>query len=290
MQKIKYRLKKMQIDIKSKSQNKKYSEELYEREFGHKINWDNPTEFNEKLMCLKVFNYLKNPLVKKCTDKYEMREFILEKGVKEKHLAKLIGVYNDPKEIDINILPSKFVIKCAHGAYFNIVCLDKESFDFKKAFLKIKKWQKEKYGYETGEIQYLNIKPRIIIEEINDYSYDYKLYSFYGKPMVILVTSKENSELKLNFYDQKWNELMLAKEKYHGSKIKAPRYLKDMLGIAKKVSKDFPFVRINFHEEEGKAIIDEMVFTPSACLATYYSEEGNKYLSDLLDLKHITKM
>ena len=34
-------------------------------------------------------------------------------------------------------------------------------------------------------------------------------------------------------------------------------------------------------------MMGEMTFTPAACLATYYNEEGNKYLSDLLDLSVI---
>ena len=58
-----------------------------------------------------------------------------------------------------------------------------------------------------------------------------------------------------------------------------------MIGISKRLSSAFPFVRIDFYESEGKAMIGEMTFTPAACLAEYYSEFGNKYLSDLLDLK-----
>lgn len=286
MEKVKYKVKKIQAKTKSKNNNKKYSEELYEKAFGRKIDWENPTEFNEKLMCLKVFNYNNNDLVKKCADKYGMREFIKEKGVKEKHLSDLLGVFDDCKEINESELPDKFVIKCTHGEYLNIVCLDKDNFDFKSAFAQISKWQKENYGYETGELQYLNIRPRIIIEKIDDYLYDYKLYCFNGKPKVILVTSRYEKDLKLSFYDLNFKKLNLESSEYKTNvEYKAPRYLKDMIGIAKKVSSDFPFVRINFHEENGKAILDEMVFTPSACLATYYSPEGNKYLSDLLKIE-----
>ena len=286
MDNIKYKLKKIGIVNKSKKNNKKYSEELYEKAFGKKINWQSPEEFNEKLMYLKVFNYNKNPLVKECTDKYGMRMYALNKGIKEKHLEEIVGIYKSVKEIKIGELPEKFIIRCTHGEYFNIVCYDKETFNFKEAFAKINKWLKTKYGYDTGEIQYTKIKPQIMITKLtDDYIYDYKLYCFYGKPLVILVTSRENEDLKLNFYDYKWNELLLEDKKYHGAKIKAPRYLNDMLGIAKKVSKEFPFVRINFHEENGKTVMDNMVFTPSACLANYYRGAGNSYLSKLLDLK-----
>ena len=283
----KYRLKKEVNNFVSRFNNKKYSEMLYESAFKKKINWDNPTEFNEKLMYLKVFKYSKDKNVWACADKYKERLFILKHGVLEKHLNKLIGVYDKTKDIKENDLPSKFVMKCTHGYGFNITCNDKNEFDFKAANRKLNKWQKTKFGYETGEIQYTHVKPRIIIEDFVPSKIDYKVYCFFGKPKVVLACSLNDDDVKLNFFDLKWNELMLGKEEYRSKeKICSPRYLKDMIGISKKVSSEFPFVRIDFYED-GRAVIGEMIFTPAACLATYYSEEGNKYLSDLLDLKLI---
>jgi len=292
MNNIKYKLKKEAKIMLSKYNNKRYSEILYEGAFHKKIDWKNPTDFNEKLMYLKVFNYNNNPTVWACADKYQVRLYALNHGIKEKHLPELIGVYDNAKEIKEEKLPDKFVIKCTHGYGFNIICTDKKEFDIKKARRKLNKWQKTKFGYETGEVHYTHVKPKIIIEKFiegnNGYPFDYKLYCFYGKPMLVLVCSEREEKLKLNFYDLKWNELMIGKEEYRNHKeIKAPRYLKDMIGIAKRVSKEFPFVRIDFYESNGKAIMGEMTFTPAACMASYYNETGNKYLSNLLDLSVI---
>ena len=57
-----------------------------------------------------------------------------------------------------------------------------------------------------------------------------------------------------------------------------------MLDIAKKVSKDFTFVRVDFYEHKNEVILGEMTFTPAGCVAQYYTEEGEKYLGSLLDL------
>lgn len=291
MSKLKYRIKKGTKRFVSKHNNKKYSEDLYESAFHKEIDWNNPTEFNEKLMCLKVLKYNDDPLVWNCVDKYQVRLFALSRGINEKHLPELVGVYKHSKDIKETDLPDKFVIRCTHGYDYNIVCNDKKDFDLKKAKRNLNRWQKSKFGYDTGELHYTHTIPKIIVEKFapeNKNQPDYKLYCFNGKPLVVLVCTEREDNVKLNFYDLKWNELMLAKDEYRGRKRpNPPRYLHDMVGIAKKLSHGFPFVRIDFYEAKDRVMLGDMVFTPSACLATYYSEEGSKYLSNLLDLRVI---
>ena len=293
MSKIRYKVKKASKRFLSKHNNKKYSEDLYEKAFKRNIDWQNPTFFNEKLMCLKVLKYNNDLTVQKCVDKYQARLYAISRGINEKHLPELVGVYKYARDIKETDLPDRFVIRCTHGYDFNIVCNDKKEFDLKNAKRKLNRWQKTKFGYDTGELQYTYIKPKIIVEKLdtgNKNQPDYKLYCFNGKPLVILACTEREDEVKLNFYDLKWNELKLAKEEYRGKKkLNAPRYLHDMIGIAKKLSHEFPFVRIDFYEAKDRVMLGDLTFTPSACLATYYSEEGSKYLANLLELKGLNK-
>ena len=47
------------------------------RLFYHKpLDLKNPKTLNEKLLWLLIYDYTKNPLVAKCVDKYEVREYI----------------------------------------------------------------------------------------------------------------------------------------------------------------------------------------------------------------------
>ncbi len=293
MSKLKYKLKKETKKFVSKHNNKKYSEDLYEKAFGKKIDWDNPTDFNEKLMCLKVNHYNYDERVWNCSDKYQARLYALACGIKEKHLPEYIAIYNNSKDIKSSDLPEKFVIRCTHGYDYNIICEDKNNFDLTNAKRKLARWKRTKFGYDTGELQYTHIMPKIIVEKYEPQPKnqpDYKIYCFEGKPKVILVCTEREDKVKLNFYDLKWNELMLAKSEFHGRKKQdSPRYLHDMLGISKKLSQGFPFVRIDFYEKKDHVMLGDMVFTPSACLAPYYSEEGSKYLSDLLDSRFVKK-
>ena len=54
------------------------SQYLYWRIFHRRLNLKAPQTFNEKLMKLKLDRYAKDPLVKKCVDKYRVRDYVVE--------------------------------------------------------------------------------------------------------------------------------------------------------------------------------------------------------------------
>jgi len=269
-----------------------YSKFLFRIRQGYKLNLKDPKDFNEKLMWLKLNLYFKDENVWKCSDKFEIRKYALKKGISEENMPNILGVYNDSKEINYDLLPEKFALKCSHGCGFNIICTDKSKLDFENANKKLNNWLKTKFGYHSAENHYTHIKPCIIVEEYIDSNlglpYDYKLYCFNGKPKLVLVCSNREKELNLNYFDLDWNELPYGKEIYRSSeKIEKPTKLNEMIKIAKILSKDFPFVRIDFYQYKDKAILGEMTFTPAQCTATYYSELGLKELGKLLNIKKL---
>ena len=100
----------------------------YYRVFKKKLNLKNPIEFNEKLMWLKIYRYSNSALFRSCTDKYCVREYVQNCGL-DFLLNDLIGVYNSTNKIDWDNLPNQFVLKCNHGAGYNIICNDFSRFD-----------------------------------------------------------------------------------------------------------------------------------------------------------------
>ena len=86
-----------------------------------KLNLDNPKTFNEKLQWMKLYYYPNNPLVVKCADKFAVREYIESRGYKDL-LVPLLGSWERADDIEWEILPDKYVLKCNHGCAYNIVC------------------------------------------------------------------------------------------------------------------------------------------------------------------------
>lgn len=257
---------------------------IYFMKFKKFPNLSNPKEFNEKLMWLKLNNYNYNENVWKCADKYEMREYCINKGIDKTNFPKLIGVYENVNEINFAKLPEKFALKCTHGMGFNIICDDKSTFDIKKSKKQLEKWQNTKFGYESAEPHYTHIAPKIICEEFienekGEFPLDYKIYCFNGKPELVLVCFDRKKHYTTAFYDINWKRIHL-RDNESKKNIEKPMCFDEMLNIAKKVSKEFPFVRVDFYEHNNKAILGELTFTPAACLGKYTKktsvELGNK--------------
>jgi len=254
-----------------------------------KLNLKEPTLFNEKLMLLKLKYYNNNALVIKCADKYRVQEYVKECGLAN-ILNPIYATYDDANDIDFDILPDKFVLKCNHGCGFNIICTDKSNLDKQETIKTLNKWLKKKFGKDTRELHYLKIKPLIICEKYIETNAgvlpnDYKIYCFNGEPKIILTCTEREKELKLNFFDLDWKELMLGHEKNRAQgEIKAPACLDQMIENAKILSSPFKFVRVDFYDLDGSPIFGELTFTPARCSAAYYNDDGAKLLGDMLQL------
>lgn len=256
--------------------------------------WPNlktPQSFNEKTTWLKLNDYNNNDLVSQCADKYAVRSFVEKRGCKE-ILNELYGVYDDFDKIKIDKLPKEYVLKCTHGCAYNIIVDENNPLDVIEARKKIRAWQKEKYGYATTELQYVKIKPRIVAEKYlcdkdGKMPLDYKFYCMNGEVKCVLVCSERDDKLRLSYYDLDWNRLPYEKESWSSKKdIDKPKNLKKMIEYAAKLSKGFPFVRVDLYNDNGKIIFGELTFTPACSCAPYYSEEGEEQLGKMLELRN----
>ena len=242
---------------------------IYYSIFGEYPNLSEPHDFNEKILYLKLNDYYKNKKVTQCADKYAVRGYIKEKGT-DVLLPELYGVYSSASEIDWGVLPDRFVAKCTHGSGYNILCYDKTKLDKTKAADKLKKWLKDDYWKYMAELQYKYIKPRIIIEEfLGNAIYTYKFYCFNGAPKIMYVSYMgENGEKDhyVDYYDMNWNRLNIKLEGHENSpfNVKEPLEFEEMKSIARDLSKDFKFVRVDLYDVNGKIYLSELTFIPTA--------------------------
>lgn len=265
---------------------------LYRHRFNRKLNLDNPVTLNEKLQWLKLNTYNNNDLVTTCIDKFKVREYLKEKECD--HIAnELIGVWENANEIDWDALPNKFVLKCNHGAGYNIICTDKTKFDVIEATKTLNKWMNEDYWKLLAEINYKYIPKRIICEkfietESGELPDDYKIYCFNGKPTyIMLCQGRREGNTKFYFLDRDWNIVPLNKDSKEVSKdftIEKPEGIDKLYEYAEKLSEPFPFVRADFYLENGKVYFGELTFTPAAALDTKRLPETDKLFGDLLKL------
>lgn len=256
------------------------TKKIYKSNFGKKPDLKNPVTINEKIQYLKLHTYYNNPVITQCIDKYRIREYLNERGMGNL-LPELYGVYDSPQEIIIDELPQSFVIKCNHGCGFNILCPDKSKLDIKNSKKMLDKWLKQDYWREYGEVQYRFIKKKIIIEQfLGDEISTYKFYCFNGEPKVLYISSsdeKGRQDFYLDYFDMDWNhmDVQLSGHAHHPDwqAIAKPHNFSELRKVARELCKEFPFVRVDLYDVEGKIYISELTFVPTGGFMRLVPEE-----------------
>lgn len=261
----------------------------YQNVTGKYLNLNNPRTFNEKIQWSKIYD--SRPIKTKLADKFLVRKWVAKK-IGQQYLIPLLGVYDSFDEIDFDNLPNQFVIKCNHGAGYNIVVHDKSKLDLNDAKQKINTWLSEDFAFKNGfELHYSNIKRKIIIERfISNKSgadlNDYKFYCFNGRVKYIQVISERTADNhKVCFYDTHWKKQDWWDNNRHDGDIVKPKQLNKMLKLANKLCQGFNFVRVDlYYLDTDEIYFGEMTFTPSSGTMIWSSETINLYLGELFKL------
>ncbi|MBR0351145.1 MAG: carbonic anhydrase [Clostridia bacterium] len=252
----------------------------YSIKTGKKLNLKEPKKFTEKIQWYKL-NY-KNPILPTCVDKYEVREYVKNKKLGN-ILNELYGVFDKPEDINIDKLPDKFVLKTTNGGGgLNVfICKDKSKFDFEKVKKELSKAQKNKLISSGREWPYKKIQPRIIAERFIEHSSneesltDYKFYCFNGLPQYLLLINGRESKKKKSIYDIDFNLLKYKYDDYDRiNDVRKPDNYNEMVKIAAELSKDFPFVRVDLYNTNGKIIFGELTFYPASGYLEKISPDG----------------
>ena len=121
---------------------------------------------------------------------------------------------------------------------------------------------------------------------------DYKIYCFNGEPDVILVCKDrfrdDSHKAQYLFFDQNWNFMPLNKgdESIENPNIEKPKNLDMMLSIAKKLSEDFIFARIDLYNIDGKIYFGEITLTPNSGFDPDITEETDLYFGNKLEIPY----
>ena len=235
----------------------------------HKLDWNSLKRYTEKLQYLRLYVYPKNDLVSKCAGRVGVREYVKEMGY-EDLLIKTYGVFDKFEDIDFNKLPNQFAMKCSHGSAMNFICFDKSKINYKELKRKFNKWLKTNYGKKTLELHYAKIKPQIIVEELmlenGKLPTEYKIHVFNGIAKNLYVVTSRGVDIRYNNYYIDWTPF--DGSQFNGWKktdypLKKPSNFTEMVKVAESLASNFPFVRVDLYNINGKIYFSEMTFTPA---------------------------
>ena len=263
---------------------------MHKRFGGHHYVMDlkNPQTFNEKISWLKLNHRFKTGTI--IADKYLVRDYVSKK-VGDEYLIPLIDHFDSVDKIDYTKLPNQFVLKPNHGSGWVIICTDKEHIDKAKYNKKLKKWMGLNFYYLSGEWQYKSIVKKIVceklIQELKNIV-DYKFYCFNGEPKFIQVDLDRHKRHTRSFYDMSWERMNLSLLYPKSEKeIPKPIALGEMFEVAKTLSSDFTFCRIDLYDVNGKVYFGEITLHPEAGNGPFGSYEQDLSVGNLLDISHL---
>lgn len=271
--------------IVMKRGNLYYINYKYKRLFGSDADLESPKTFAEKIQWLKLNDH--NPKIVEYADKYAVREHI-KNTIGEEYLIPLIASWESAEEIDFDLLPNSFVIKPNNSSGRVLICKDKRMLDYKKAYKKIKKWEKENLTEATGEWFYEKIPFKIVCEEfLEDDISDYKMYFADGQFICTqLIAGRHSHNKTFTYYDENWNKLDIVRYGMPKSSEpqEKPEKYEEMLTVATKLAEDFNFMRVDLYYVNNRIYFGELSFYPNNGFVRYQTDEMDEFFSSKIHL------
>ncbi|MBC6997982.1 glycosyl transferase [Cytophaga sp. FL35] len=268
---------------------------------GYSLDLKNPKTLNEKINWLKLHD--RTALHTQCSDKYEVRKFVIEK-IGEEFLVPLYFQTEDPNQIiPENITMTPCIIKTNHDSGGGVFVYDKNKIDWAAVQNSLGERMKHNYFWSSREWQYKNIKPRIIVEKLLQDSNgkipnDYKVHCFNGKVRMISVDVGRNTEEHhRNWYSNKWEREPYKWSSHKGKKftdpsendLDPPKNFELMKSLSEKLAAPFNYARIDWYDVNGQLFFGEVTFHHDGGYLPILPKIWDEKLGQELNLKHIEK-
>lgn len=256
--------------------------------FGKKLNLNNPKTFSEKLQWLKLYD--RKPEYIMMVDKIAVKDFISEQ-IGTEYVIPTLGVWEKPEDVEWDSLPNQFVIKWNHDSGSIVVCKDKTKFDRNAAIKKLHYGERTN-GYWYGrEWPYKGVKPMLFAEQYMEDETgelrDYKFFCFKGKVKALFIAADrmKTETTRFDFFDENYCHLPFTNG--HPNAVVPPSKpvcFEQMKGLAEKLSKNIPQVRVDFYEIRGKVYFGEFTLFHWSGLMPFEPEEWDYTFGDWIEI------
>jgi hypothetical protein len=231
-----------------------------------------PSTFNEHVLAKLLFD--RDPRLTLFADKVAVREFVRQRLGGPEHIARLFAVIEHADGIRDLELPEAFVMKPTHmSGEFEIVQKG-ATIDRGRLEALADSWFRRNFGAERAEWAYRAIPPRVIFEELLEHdgelAIDYDFYCFGGEPRFVRVVRDKFTPVPSGtVYDAADFRLLpvtLHKSPYRrvAEQVPPPPNYARMLEIARLLSRNVDFVRVDLYNLAGRIVFSELTNYPHA--------------------------
>ncbi len=242
----------------------------------------NPKTFTEKIQWYKI--YYREDLWY-LVDKVVFKKYIREQ-LGDGWTIPLLGAWTSITQLknDWNKLPEEFCLKSNSSGEGNFIKFihHKSEVDFKTLSIEIAQWLNPMHTLQNSNcIAYKRVTPLILAEEymsnFKDQLYDYKFFCFDGKPfcMYVAIEHFDRDNYPITFYDLDWKKMDVQYGIHQTSDVPRPPHFDEMKRVAAKLSKGYPFLRVDFFDTEDKLYLAELTLYPGGGYSAYNPSSFN---------------
>ena len=228
-----------------------------------------PITFNQKIQFRKLYD--NNSLYSICADKYKVRDYVREK-VGEKYLIPLYLVTDNLTLEQWEKLPNSFVAKANHNSGPVQIVRNKFEVNAKKIIKELNNQLKTDYGILSMEKYYSDIPRKIVVEKfLKENIEDYKFHCFKEKIFLERITREGLGSM---YNIDNWENLGFS----IGYDVdihlyEKPKNFEDMIKLARKLSEDFDYVRVDLYNVDGQIYFGELTFCESGGFGKFTDEK-----------------
>ena len=269
----------------------------FNKRLGYTLDLEVPKTYCEKIQWLKFNQIADDEKIIARADKYAVRAYIESKGFGE-HLVDLYGSWDEPKKIDWQKLPNRFVLKWNNGSGSRYCWFvkDKDLFSRTQFENDARAVMVKKCGLRFGEFHYAKMPPRVIAEEyLEDGSQtikDYKFYCFHGRVAFFSVEQgKVEGDPVRDYYDINWNR---SSVRFFGDHPRPeqpfvkPANFNRMIFMAETLSQGYPHIRVDLYNVDGRIFFGELTYTPENGLTRWDPPSLDLEFGRLMDINNIS--
>lgn len=266
----------------------------YARFNDHMPDLDNPVWLNEKIRW-QFLNH-PNPLMSFVADKISARDYLRMKGSRIE-APKIYAIGSDAASLAQVDLPETFVVKSTYGSGQNHVEKPGMSTPRETLVGKVERWMGYDQWRATGELHYRDVPKRWLVEEFLpsfEQAQEYKIFCFHGEPAFIAVITERNIEgqaglagIRHAIFTLDWERADFGMRGIQDDTrdITRPADLDFLLDEARRLSKDFMHVRVDFLRFDGRLVFSELTFASLAARIPYEPLAVNARLGALMNLE-----
>jgi len=254
----------------------------FRQHLGYEGNFENPGTYAEKMQFRKLYG--NHEFYASVADKVAVREYVRER-IGAEYLKPVLGVYDRLTPELLESFPRPFIVKANNGCRWHRIVRTDADANWDEMIRYFGRLRHRRYSSTTGERHYDFIPFKIMVETLlidskGELPWDYDIWCFNTPEGFRQIPSIISPGGKKASFDQDWKLLQGDMPESDIEERADPPEYAQLIALARALSGEFDFVRVDFNILDGRIYFGEITCTPGQGYTVISNPIRQKLLTD----------